>query len=252
MNNIHHKSADRLVSNRILNEQGSHALLKATFNFLEKNGISSNAILDFTRKYKFGRNSSSSQQQFKRLMHAYEDVGILMSTWYTNPKFLDKSGSPLPLRISRGRHSLSALVRASNVSVGKDLALALMRCSPSIRSNQNGSLVALRRVFVLPDFEILRAAIVVQRYLDTLSRNSSARNPQTALLLERSCHTSRVDLKSITPILRDIKERGAAFVDSVDGQIESCRLKRFQQSRRKTMGEMGVLVFAWTKPIRET
>ena len=248
MNNSRHKSADQLIARRVVNKQGADALLKATFKFLEKNGISSSAILNFARKYNIGRDSAADQRQFKKLMHAYEDVGILMSTWYTNPKFLDKSGSPLPISISRGRHTVASLIRASNVRIEKNLALALMRRSPSIKSNQNGSLVALRRVFVLPDFEILRAAVVVQRYLDTLSRNSSARNPQTALLLERNCHASRVDIKSITPILRDIKERGAAFVDSVDGQIESCRLRRLQRSQRKTMGEMGVLVFAWTTP----
>ena len=120
-----------------------------------------------------------------------------------------------------------------------------MRRSPSIKTNNGGSLVAVRRVFVLPEFEVPRAALVIERYLDTLKRNASGRKNKTTLLLERCCHVPEVDLKTIAPILRDIKGRGTAFMDSVDGEIEGCRVQRF---KRKDVGEMGVLVFAWTRP----
>ena len=30
-------------------------------------------------------------------MRAYEDMGVLMTTWFSNPKFLDKTGQPVAL-----------------------------------------------------------------------------------------------------------------------------------------------------------
>src|SRR5208283_2913441 len=141
-----------------------------------------------------------------------------------------------PLTIVAGPHSVANLVRASRVRISPNFALALMRKSPSIRLNSDGTLSAVRRVFVMSEFKVPRAAFVVERYLDTLRRNSSRRKGETSLLVERSCHVSGIDLRSITPILRDIEGRGAAFMDSIDGEIESCRVQR---TKRKGLGELG-------------
>jgi hypothetical protein len=191
------------------------------------------------------RHKREDLRSYRKLMRTYEDMGVLMTIWFSQPKFLDKSGSPLPLTIAAGPHSVANLVRASRVRISLTLVLELMQKSPSIRLNGDGTLSALRRVFVLSKIEVPRAAFVVDRYLGTLRRNSSRQKGETALLVERSCHVSGVDLKSISPILRDIEGRGAAFMDSIDGEIESCRLQR---TKRKGVGKLGVLIFAWTRP----
>ena len=172
---------------------------------------------------------------------------MVMSAWFSLPRFLDAEGDPLPLTADRGSQSVRSLVRASRVKTSATLAVELFRRSPSVRIDARGNFVALKRIFVLPDFEVSRAALVIERYLDTLGRNSSAQRNNTILLLERNCHVPEMDLRKINPILRDIKSRGTAFMDSVDGDIEAHRIRR---SRRKGVGELGVLVFAWTRPSR--
>jgi hypothetical protein len=97
---------------------------------------------------------------------------------------------------------------------------------------------------VLPDFAIPRAALVMERYLDTLHKNSSPNRRRAVLLLERNCHVPEVNLRTVAPILRDIKKRGSAYIDSVNGDIEGLRKKR---SRGKGSGEMSVHIFAWTR-----
>jgi len=54
----------------------------------------------------------------------------------------------------------------------------------------------------------------------------------------------QVNLNTIAPVLRDIKKRGSAYIDSVNGDLEGLRRK---QSRRKGSGEMSVHIFAWTR-----
>ena len=232
----------------LVKDEGARALLSATHEFLLANNVSKKALRTPSK-----RGKQNNLRVYRKMTRAYRDVAVLMATWFTSPKFLDKSGQPVALTAGRGPHSVARLIRYSRVRVPRYLAMEMMLCSPSIRLNTNGTLTALRRVLVLPEFQVPRAALVVERYLDTLRRNSSEREKKTALLLERNCFVSDVDLTRIAPTLRDIKEKGTAFMDAIDGDIESCRPRR---ANRKASGELGVVVFAWTRPntarIRQT
>jgi hypothetical protein len=228
----------------IVNRQGANALLTATLAFLRTNNISKRLILDSVRRNYTRKKSKVSVRRYRNLVRAYEDMGIVMSTWFSLPRFLDKECRPLPLTTFRGKQSIWALVRASRVSISQTAAIALMRRSPSIKTDKSGNLVAQRREFVLPGIAVPRAALVVERYLDTLHRNSSPSKRRRFLLLERNCHVPEVDLRTIAPILRDIKRRGSAYIDSVNGDLEGLRLRR---SNRRGTGEMSVHIFAWTR-----
>jgi hypothetical protein len=226
-------------------QQAAVALLGATFSFLSRNNIPNEVILESVRRHHGHQKSRTRAHQYKQLISAYQDMGMVMSSWFSIPRFLDRNSLPLRLSAGEGPRSIRNLVRASRVKISAAHALELMRRSPSVRIDSDGKLVAIKRVFVLPDFEVPRAALVIDRYLDTLRRNSSAQKSGTTLLLERNCHVPEINLKRITPVLRDIKGRGTAFMDSVDGDIEAHRIRRYRQ---KGVGELGVLIFAWTRP----
>jgi hypothetical protein len=228
----------------VVNRQGANALLTATFAFLQANNISEQQILDSVRRIYATSAPKVGVRKYRNLVRAYEDMGIVMSTWFSLPRFMDNECRPLPLATIRGRQSIWSLVRASRVSISPTSAIALMRRSPSIKSDALGNLIAQRREFVLPGIAVPRAALVVERYLDTLRRNSSPNKRKPYLLLERNCHVPEVDLRTIAPILRDIKRRGSAYIESVNGDLEGLRLKR---SIRTGIGEMSVHIFAWTR-----
>jgi hypothetical protein len=237
----------RPTISELANQQGASALLAATLAFLIRNKISKQFIVESARRQLSGPRIQAKVGQYKRLIRAYEDMGIVMSTWFSMPKFLDREGHPLPLTVAEGPQSIPSLVRSARVKIQATLAIELMHRSQSVQIDGNGNFVALKRVFVLPEFEVPRAALVIERYLDTLRKNSSAQRDGTTLLLERNCHVPEIELKRIAPILRDIKGRGTAFMDSVDGDIEAHRIRR---SRKRGTGELGVLVFAWTRPAK--
>ena len=236
-----------LTFSELANQQGATALLNAMFAFLRRNNVSKKLIVELAGGQRASVKQRGQARQYRKLLRAYEDMGTIMSAWFSLPKFLDKESHPLPLNASPGTHSVQSLVRSSRVATSARLAVELMRRSSSVRIDSHGKFVALKRVFVLPEFEVPRAALIIERYLDTLRRNSSGHSKGTTLLLERNCYVSAMDLKKIVPILRDIKGRGTAFMDSVDGDIEAHRIRRFQSMG---VGELGVLVFAWTQPSR--
>jgi hypothetical protein len=231
----------------VVKRQGANALLGATLSFLRTNNISKRSILRSVRQNYNSQIPKEGIREYRSVTRAYEEMGIVISTWFSMPKFLDRECRPLPLVAGSGPRSICSLVRASRVSVSAANAIDLMRRSTSVRVDTKGRFHALRREFVLPNFAVPRAALVIERYLDTLHRNSSSGKRKTILLLERNCHVPEVDLTTIAPILRDIKKRGSAYIDSVNGDIEGLRLKR---SRRKGTGEMSVHLFAWTRPSR--
>jgi hypothetical protein len=112
-----------------------------------------------------------------------------------------------------------------------------------VLADRHNGFRALKRVFLLPDFEVPRAALVIERYLETLRRNSLAYGTGATPILERSCYVPAIGTKWIAPILRDIKDRGTAFMDSADGHIEAHRARA---PKGKRVSELGVLIFAWT------
>jgi hypothetical protein len=228
--------------------QGANALIAATIGFLDANNIPKRLIVSSVRQY-YGPRKLSSVRQYRRLARAYEDMGIVMSTWFSASNFLDRECRPIPLANRPGPRSVYSLVRAARVSISPAFAIELMRKSPCVGINAQGNFVAQRREFVLPDIAVLRAALMIERYLDTLHRNTAPNKKKTVLLLERNCHVPEVNLKTISPILRDIKKRGSAYIESVNGDIEGLRRKR---SRHKGSGEMSVHIFAWTRLARPT
>lgn len=240
-------------------EEGAAALLAATYSYLLGNDVPPEFILRSAREHCAGRKAAGGRNRagkgprrkgrravghYAKFIQAYEDMGMVMSAWYSLPGFLDGEGRPLPLTAARGPRSIAALVRASRVKISAAEAALLMQQSPSVAVDAAGNYVALKRVFFLPNFEIPRAALVIERYLDTLRKNSTAHRKGTMLLLERNCHVPEIDLARLTRILRDIKGRGTAFMDSIDSDIEAHRARK---AGRRGVGELGVFVFAWTR-----
>jgi hypothetical protein len=234
-----------IAADQLVNRQGAQVLLSAILAFLRRNRIPDDLITDFIRTQFNQRKKKGSVRRYRNQVSNYEEMGIIMSTWHSLPRFLDESGRPRPLSLKRGRSSVASLVRYSRVRIPWDLAVDLMRRSPSVATDKLGNFMALKRAFVLPGFEIPRAALVIERYLDTLGRNSSTRRNKTLLLLEKNCWVPEVDLTTIAPVLRDIKDRGSALIHSIDGEIERRRLRR---PKNKGVGEMGLLIFSWTRP----
>jgi hypothetical protein len=231
-----------------LNQQGANALLAATFDFLRGNNISKKFIQDFARKYPKQNGARQNSRLYKELELTQENMGRIMGTWFSHPKFLDASGSPRPLTAGRGANSITHLVRISGAQIQPMVALQFMRQSPCIKFTLDGQLIALKRVFNLP-MEVPRAAFVVERYLETVLQIASDRKKDAPLLMERSCHVSEVDLAKAIPVLRNLERRGTAFLDAIDGDLEGRRLRR---SKRKSVGELGIHVFVWIKSTKTT
>ncbi len=231
-----------------IRQQAASVLLNSVIKFLSANNLSPEWIRKALNTARNGSPLARDAAKFRKMIGAYEDLGIIVSTWFVNPKYLDASGTPRPLNTGRGSTSIESLVRASRVGTSALLAIKLLRQSPSIKIDEQGNMYPTTRVFILPGFDLPRAALVIERYLETSRGNASSSLGTRELLLDRNCHVPKVNLRNFAPIMRDIKERGTAFMDSVDGEIDSHRLTKRE---RKGTGDVDVFVFAWTSANRK-
>lgn len=230
-----------------LQSEAAEILFGAVIKFLQKNKVEPKRILSSASRAQLlagGRRAGNGGRKLRSILRVYEEMGTIVATWFSNPQFLDKSGNPLPLSLGRGPHTIQNLVRVSGAKVPSAVVIDLMQLSPTITKNERGEFWVNSRFFSLPGFELLRAGIVIDRFLETLYRNSEAGDERSKLIFERSCYANRIGLRKVARLLRDIKQRGTAFMDSVDGQIEANRSK---SSKQINPGELGVFMFAWMR-----
>ena len=77
-----------------IKQQGAEALMAATLDFLRRNNIPETAIANYARRQQRTHDSKENNLKlYRRFMRAYEDMGVLMATWYSQPSFLNKSGN---------------------------------------------------------------------------------------------------------------------------------------------------------------
>ena len=76
------------------NYEAAQVLLAATVNFLLGNEIPETVIRSFMLKRGYRSKSKTRLRKFGAVIKAYEDMGMIMSTWFTNTEFLDALGQP--------------------------------------------------------------------------------------------------------------------------------------------------------------
>ncbi len=223
-------------------------LLSVVLDFLQDQGIEpkKSAELLTNRSTKNRRRAFSL---YERAMATWSCMARLMETWHSDPAFLDKRGLPVEVECSEGPHSIQNLMKAAEVTLSKHRIMEMLQTSPSISQTQRQRFKPLNRAFIVPNAELLRAAFVVQRFLMTVGANARRHESRRPLVLERNCYVLDADLARALPIMRDIKDRASAFMDSVDWELESCRTS---PAKKSTRGELGVLVFAWSRPSKST
>jgi hypothetical protein len=244
------KEKSQLIS-EVFNAEAAEILFSAVVSFLRKNNLDPKLILESAKhaqRNAVNAKRSNAVRQLRSVLRVYEEMGGIVATWYSHPRFLDATGNPKPLIIGRGPCTIQNLIRCSGVDVPQSVVVDLMHMSPTITINDRGELLAISRFFSLPGFELLRAGLVMERFLETLYRNSKFKDERSKLIFERSCYADSIGKRKVARLLRDIKQRGSAFMDSVDGQIE---LNRSRTSKRRDLSELGVFLFAWMRPPRK-
>ncbi len=112
----------------------------AVAQFLVRQGFAATELRKIVLRY-----ARSTKVRFRpgnellRGIVEYEEMGSLLSTWYTDTRFLDDRGYPVSLVAKpKGRRSVGSLVRAAKIRTSPEATIDLLRMSPSVKLDELG------------------------------------------------------------------------------------------------------------------
>jgi hypothetical protein len=229
---------------------GAEELLGAISEFLLRAGMQrsavSRALMASARKVSSGHEIGGwygGAGEFGELL------GQAFELWWTDPRFLDRAARPLNLRTT-GRESVSALLRERLPARQVRYGLDVLRGSPSVHVDENGTWTARERALILTPHAHLsfeRLVGLVRGLLSTFHTNNSGQRPGLGLL-ERTAFSGNLPRDFVPTFARAVHEH---LGESLFGILQ---LLRNAESRRgpRSDTEVGVEVYMYELPKRGT
>jgi hypothetical protein len=146
-------------------------------------------------------------------------VGELLTEWHQNPKYLDESGAPLPIKL-RGRGiSFHTLERTSAPNLEPSALLAELKNVGAVLLDNNHLVhVRMRSLPVYKDNQlaIQHTLMSLHSFIRTLRHNLDSDPSNTDQLFHRVAWNGAFDRKLIPMLKIKLKRQGQDFLESFD------------------------------------
>ena len=146
-------------------------------------------------------------------------IGELLTSWHQNPKFLDRLGHPVPLRMHGTRRSFSSLAKESVPKIQpKVLLKELARIGAVATDSAKLIRVQMRS---LPVYEDRRLAIQhtltsLDSFIKTLRHNLNSSPSNSDQLFHRVARSGMFDVRDIPALKIRVKRQAQSFLESSD------------------------------------
>jgi hypothetical protein len=193
---------------------------------------------------------ASKDLDARRIANPLSEMASLISRWHVSEKYVDASGKPKSLSWHGGR---GPLLRLAQEIVGRDRAQGLIENVISrklIKKTDDGRWRPTSQVVKpkgLDRPQILRTAMMLRRFLRTISYNSKRRYRGDDLLFEVMTRVPRLPTRHLPAFKKFARTQGMTYVRSVDDWLESRGLPK-SEGKSRNLREAGVIVFAYEEP----
>lgn len=229
-----------------IDTQRASALLFPIAAFLHAGGMANQEALDIFAAALKKVSKTSVGRKMEHIGHQtpYTDIVAL---WTRNKRFLDRRGSPRPLRIE-GRSGFAALVRSVAPEADPAAVLSVLRRYGNVKRTRQGTYELIRTFFYTSNSNRMAYEPIASFLSDAsstlskiLKRSKLWRGPDLFWQRAESIRISEAAAKRFTAFA---KERGLVFLDELDDWLEahSDRKKtgRRQQRRRVGLGMFSI------------
>lgn len=144
----------------------------------------------------------------------------VLTGWYESPEYTDSEGRPRVLPVDGPEPSFETLVRSFSGDIYPAIILDELQRVGAVRRLKDGTLRAVSRRYTLGGADpaaIEHLGNTGRDVLATLEHNISA--PPESRLYEDSVISVALDRASIPLLRRLLSERGAAFLEDIDGWV---------------------------------
>lgn len=162
-------------------------------------------------------------------------IGELLTEWHQNPKYLDESGTPLPVKLQGRPNSFYTLARDSAPNIEPSALLAELKRVGAVVLDQRRSVhVRMRSLPVYKDNQlaIQHTLMSLHSFIRTLRHNLDSDPSNTDQLFHRVAWNGAFD-KALVPTLKiKLKRQGQDFLESFDNWM----MRKSKNRRSDTSG----------------
>jgi hypothetical protein len=180
-----------------------------------------------------------------RLYSHTATIGELLTAWHQSPEYLDKFGSPIPLKMKGRKRSFTKLAADAVPSMGAPALLAQLEKVGAISiDNHRYVHVRMRSLSVYEDRQLAvdHTLTSLLGFIKTLRHNLGSDSLNSNQLFHRVAWNDTLD-RSLLPILKiKLKRQGQGFLESFDNWMmrKTKTHSRTSKKSRPTQVSIGV------------
>jgi len=178
-------------------------------------GLHRHVVSDIVNSGEVGYSDLTVDKDYRR-----NRLARVLTGWFESPDYTDSDGRPLVLAIDGPEPSFASLVRAFSGDIYPRIILDELIEVGAVRMAKDGSLRALARRYTSGGAEpaaIEHLGSTVRDLLNTLEHNLST--PVEARLYDDAVVSVRLDRAALPLFRRLLRQRGAAFLEDIEGWI---------------------------------
>jgi hypothetical protein len=178
-------------------------------------GLHRHVVSDIVNSADAGSADTAVDKDYRR-----NRLARVLSGWFESPGYTDSEGRPLALSVDGPEPSFNSLVRQFSGDIYPRIILDELIEVGAAKMLKDGSVRALTRRYTSGGAEpaaIEHLGNTVHDHLATLEHNLAV--PPDARLYDDSVVSVRLDRAALPLFRRLLKQRGAAFLEDVDGWV---------------------------------
>ena len=178
-------------------------------------GLHRHVVSDIVNSPGSGESESSNDKDYRR-----NRLARVLTGWYESPRYTDGNGLPLVLAPDGPHPSFASLVREFSGDIYPGIILDELREVGAIALQKDGSVRALSRRYSGGGAEaaaIEHLGNVARDVFSTLEHNLAS--PPELLRFDDTVVSLRLDRAALPLFRRLLRERGAAFLEDIEGWV---------------------------------
>ena len=178
-------------------------------------GLHRHVVSDIVNSPSAGAQDSSVEKDYRR-----NRLARVLTGWFESPRYTDSDGRPLLLAIDGPEPSFATLVHAFSGDIYPRIILDELLEVGAVRVLKDGSVKALSRRYSSGGAEpaaIQHLGIVARDVFNTLEHNLA--NPADQRHYDDTVVSLKLDRAALPLFRRLLRQRGAAFLEDVEGWV---------------------------------
>ena len=178
-------------------------------------GLHRHVVSDIVNSPSAGAQDSSVEKDYRR-----NRLARVLTGWFESPRYTDSDGRPLLLAVDGPEPSFATLVHAFSGDIYPRIILDELLEVGAVRVLKDGSVKALSRRYSSGGAEpaaIQHLGIVARDVFNTLEHNLA--NPADQRHYDDTVVSLKLDRAALPLFRRLLRQRGAAFLEDVEGWV---------------------------------